>query len=461
MVSLRMLRQLRLWSVFGPVLLLTFMIANVGHASDLAGGTAAARPSAKTATTNPAHAAELPRTTFEAAPMLFRSETTRIRYVGSEPIEKSNAGLGSLTSFAPAFIWKVNPRLGVGITEILPPISINTEVKDAPINLLGQVNKVNLAVEAISRGGLGGLVGYTVSDRFSIGLKAGFRAYGANIVVTPSEGGAALATIKLVESTFNMEAGFSWEVIEDKVDVGAVAGLFAMKSTKQSIDSPLLGAAGEGAGGPGAGGASSSAGVPLSGILFGTALRFGENARVYLDIDWRRNPPSKEFSLVEFREKDRDLYDTVAVRTGIALSVLPNGGALLGGFRYEPSPIGAGGRGADSKSGFGAREVIEMSTGLGELQPYWMIAGGARWNFGKSLRVESSDAKGSDKAGREGTRSSGRKGERRRGPTVTQYSLGGGVAWQKASLGIDENGELPGAFTQTRLSLPIEFSWRF
>jgi hypothetical protein len=427
------------------------------EASDLAGGTAAARPSAKTASTNPAHAATLPRSTFEASPTLFQSETIRARYVGADPVVRSNSGVGNILSFSPALIWKPNAKLGVGITEIIPPITLELDpIRKVPLNILGQVNYVDLVVKAKPKGGLGGLVGYELSDNFAVGVKAGFRSIGAEVDARSSDSGASIATILIDDFSLDVEAGFTWTVIPDKFTVGASTGVFSMRQSEQAVSSPLLGAAGGAAGeGAGEGGSKSSAGVPLSGVLIGTEFQFSPLSRLWLDLDWKRAAPSKAFSLVELREKDKDVYDTLSVRVGTALDVLPNGGSLLAGFRYEPSPIGPGGTGEGSRTGFGSLDTAQIFAGQGELRPSWSLAGGARFGFGRPLR--SLDDK--ERARVRRSRKSGPSGQA--AANLTTYTLGAGLAWQSASLGIDEAGELPGAFTQTRLSVPVEFSWRF
>ena len=49
--------------------------------------------------------------------------------------------MGDLTSFIPAFIYKVNPRLGIGITEIAPPLKLNQKITGVPIVLNTSFNE--------------------------------------------------------------------------------------------------------------------------------------------------------------------------------------------------------------------------------------------------------------------------------------------------------------------------------
>jgi len=416
--------------------------------NDLSGGTGAARPTASTVGMNPANAALVPRTEISAAPNLFEKNTLKIRYPGFEPLEKSSTGIGDITSWMPSFVFKVNEDLGVGGYAV-PPVTVEREYTKVPIVVLGALDTVDIKAKVSLKGAFGGTFGYALSQRMAVGLQVGYAGYGLQADALPSSGGATLATIYLDSSTFDVKSGLTFDVIPGRFRLGASFGLFAMQKTSTRIDSALLNAGG-GAGGAAGGQSSSSAGVPLNRILVGMAARLGSRLSLFADVEYNRaGAGAKDFSFVELAEKEKDVYSTVAPRIAAELGLTPRM-SLLASFRYQPANVGAGGRGDGSKAGYGSREIIGVFTGTEQLTPFWAMSGGLRHEFGRISRQRRNADEGKSP-------SSG--GVRSR--SIAKWLLAYGVVYQRGSLGIDENGELPGAYLQTKISVPLEIVYRF
>ena len=414
--------------------------------NDLSGGTGAARSTASTVGMNPANAGFVPRTEISIAPNLFEKNSLKIRYPGFEPIEKSSVGVGDIGSWMPSGVYKVSDNLGIG-GYVVPPVTVEREFLKAPIVILGALDTVDIKAKVSVKGAFGGTFGYAISDSFAFGLQLGYTGYAIEANALPSSGGPTLATIFLESSSFDLKSGFIYEVVQGRFKVGASFGLFEMKKTSTRVDSPLLnaGGGGDGGGAEKGGQSSSSAGIPLNKILVGIAARLGSKMRLYVDVEYNRaSPGAKDFSFVELSEKEKDSYSTVSPRIAAEIGLSPKM-TFLGSFRYQPSNIGAGGRGEGSKAGYGSREIIGVFTGQEQLTPYWVMSGGMRHEFG---RVGGA-SKGGDSP----------KGAKSR--SVAKWQLAYGLVYQRGSLGIDENGELPGAYLQTKISVPLEIVYRF
>jgi hypothetical protein len=149
-----------------------------------------------------------------------------------------------------------------------------------------------------------------------------------------------------------------------------------------------------------------------------------------LDIEYTvANAGERRFSIVDLEEQPLDAYDTLAVRFGSKLAISARD-SLTAGYVYEPAGVGDGERGKGTKTGFGTIDYVPIFVGIEDLKPYQRIVAGFGRTFGRM--------KGYDR-----------------------WSVAGGVALQEASRGVDENGELPGAYRQRKLIFPVQVTYRY
>ncbi len=421
-------------------LLLTLLQSNVAVANPLMGDVAAADPSLSAVASNPAAAAFLDRTQISWTPELFKSETIYARYPGFESASLAENGVGSLISM-PAFVYKPNARLSIGGYAVPAlPIKIDIKKEDLPVMLLGTLNYVDL----IAKGGLNGagqaLVGYRVSNSLGIGFNAAYQAVGFTAELIPSDGGSSLADITGSFTTITSNLGFRYE-ITSKLAVGMSFGLFSQKTTDLKIDSPLL-SQGGGAPAPGAGAGSGGGSItsPADNFLLGIEATLSPQNRFLLDMQYARaNKNEETFSLVDLKNKKKDVYDTLAVRAGMSLGLTPTNSALVG-YRYEPSRLGPGSPGADGTAGFGTIDLVTMFAGFDTLKPYSQYSLGLKMLAGWVV----------ERAERPSKRRSAEVKEK----GFYAWEVSFGLVYRIASLGIDENGELPGAYLQKKVFIP-------
>jgi hypothetical protein len=134
------------------------------------------------------------------------------------------------------------------------------------------------------------------------------------------------------------------------------------------------------------------------------------------------------------------VYSTLAVRTGASVNIV-EGSNLLAGFRYEPASLGPGSREDGGKSGYGTLELVKLFAGMDDLRPYWEAALGLERSFGKK-------------------RGAGRS----KSPAAASFhpwTARLGLTYRRASLGIDEDGELPGAYLHTKVTIPAQLTYMF
>jgi hypothetical protein len=422
--------------------LLAFVAApRAARANPFLGGTAATHATSAGAAVNPANAAFVPRTEVSASPVLLHSDSLQVRYPGFEATSDTDTGLGS-PLVKPTFIYKVNPRLGIGGYALPPlPFAVAVEKERIPVVVLDQLNFVDIKGAGRLGGAAEAVVGYRFNDVFGVGVHGSFQKVTFNAELLPSEGGDAVASLTGSQTTTELVAGVRWDVVPRRFVLGAAAGVVRQTAEKLDVESPLLDAGG-GDTGMGQTGSSGAVVNPLDSFLVGMQLGLGDRLRLYTDLEYKRAASGgKSISLVDLKEKERDLYSTLAVRVGVSAALLETS-RVHAGFRYEPASLGPGSRDEDGRGGFGSVELVKLFAGLEELRPYWEIALGVDRSFGK------------------------RKG-RRHGKRVEKaaayypWNAGIGLAYRRASLGIDEDGELPGAYLQTKVSVPAIVTYSF
>lgn len=413
------------------------------NAEPLMGDASAANPHLTAIEDNPGTAAFLDRSQIAISPEVFKSETLYARYPGFESASLSENGVGNILS-KPQFIYKLNSRLALGGYAI-PPLGVEIDIKKErlPVVLLGTLNYVDLIAKGRLNGAGQALLAYRVSSGFGVGVNATFESVGFTAELLPSDGGSKLADITGDITKVSSIVGMRYE-ISSGLAVGLSFGLFSQNNQDLQIDSPLLN---QGAGGgeqPGGNSGSGGGSVtnPADSFLVGVEASPSEKLRMLLDLKYTRaNTEQETFSLVDLKNKKRDVYDTLAVRAGMSLAVTPTSFGLLG-FRYEPSNIGPGSPGEDGTSGFGTIDLVSIFAGFDTLKPY------TQYSLGLKML-----------AGWVAERSSKKKGAEPRG--FHQWEVSFGLVHRIASLGIDENGELPGAYLHKKTFIPVTVLRKF
>jgi hypothetical protein len=415
----------------------TLFSGSSAYGDPLKAGTQATEVSGLAAKANPANAAFIVRSRATFFPNIYNESTLNIRYPGFKSIQKKNNGFGGIPLFA--FVPKLSEKSKItwAITEILPPVSVPITVEEVPLVILGQVNLIDVNAIANVKYGIGGLMAYRFSDQLGVGLLMAHRAIGVDVGITETGTGKSVADVNLDIAQTEIRFGTRYQTSNKKFAVGLSSIIFQSNETKTTLSSPLTDS---GAGG-GAPEAAAPAPLILAQVLGGVSAHL-KKISLHLDIEYiRANTSDKAFSLVDFTEKPRDVYDTVSVRAGAGATLNPTT-QIVGGFAYVPASVGPGSQGVDGKAGFGMLDLVMVFAGLEDLKPYTAYVFGMRRGFGFQRT----------------TRKIGKKVTKVLFP---QWIAGVGVGFQKSSLGIDESGEQPGAFQQTKVYIPAQITYQF
>jgi hypothetical protein len=287
--------------------------------------------------------------------------------------------------------------------------------------------------------GVGHLVaGFRPFKQFGVGInfttldvafKIDGKASGSGSELFAADGG-------MTQTVANL--GMRLDIVPGRLALGGTIALVRKTTMKINTSSPLMGAGGLPGGAAGSGGSSNNATDPFSSFLIGAMVAPIPKVRLLADLKYERaNKNEQMFSLVDLTTKTRDAHDTLSFRGGAIFSINESTNGMLG-YHREPAKYGQGGTGDGSLSGFGTIDLIMIMAGAGqELQPYEQYGVGAQ--FGLLPRVE------------------------RHGKAATGYyalSLSTGLVYKKASLGIDENGEQPGAYYYKATTIPIGVTYR-
>lgn len=412
--------------------------ATVARADTMLGGAGAAYATPEGANSNPANAAWVDRSQIDWHPEVFTNSTLHVRYPGFETTTKGDSGMGGLLG-NPGFIYKVNPRLGIGGYAVPPlPIELDIKAKKIPVVVLGAQNFVDIEGKGSLGGAARGIAGYRLTDNFGIGVSVSFLS--VNFEGDLLADGNSLAHIKLATTDIVLNSGIRWDVVPGKFAVGVAVGVAKITNTDLVLDSPLLGAAG----GDGADteSAPKTSTVPLNSVLVGVQYVVNPKIRILADVQYDRvDKEATGQSIVDFKTKRKDVYDTVSPRFGAILSVIDRGNILVGG-RYDPASVGAGSRSAEDPSlGFGTIDLVMIFMGQGSLTPGYQIGGGMQMGFSPK---SDTNAKG-----------------KKTGRAYYAWTVGAGFTYRYASLGIDEEGELPGAYQQKTYGIPASVTYRF
>ncbi len=417
-----------------------------GATNKLIGDAGVAGSTASAAEINPANAGFVDRTQIDSNGSLFSSSTLLVRYPGFETAETSTSGLSLPIGVPPGFIYKLNPRFGIG-GFFVPGVGLGQDVaaKRIPVIILGTLNYLDIVGKGTLNGAGHLTAGYRVLPNLGVGLSFSTLSAAFAVEGKPSNGGATLVNVKGSISNMSMTFGVRFDPVPNKLALGFTTVLVNKSDLQTDISSPLidsgLGGGGAGAKPPASGkpGKTSNGQLdPFKSIEGGFSFRITPRARVLADFAYSRaNKEEKIFSLVDLREKKKDVHDTFSIKAGGIVGLTDNGNVMVG-YHNEPAKIGQGAKGEGTLAGFGSIDLIMIMAGLEELKPYTQYAGGAQFGFMPQ--------------------------KEKKGKEVSYYyalTLSTGLVYRKASLGIDEKGELPGAYLSKKTTIPLGILYRF
>lgn len=406
------------------------VLCRQAQADYLAGDASAATLSPDGVRKNPANFAFISNGYFDMSPRIYEINSLFVRYPGFGTVPKETRGISPMSamSFAPFSVDAAKSRLGFVLSEVLPPISVSLEVKRLPIMALDQLMFLNVKTKAQVRFGIGGAVAFRATDRLGFGLSAGFRSIGLHSSLRDIEDGAEIAALRSDLTMINATIGMRYVAIPGRLAVGLSTVALSVMELKNSFEGGFAELAGD---------AGNSSGAPVGanaqfGKTFLAGIHYIATARLSLrsDIQYTAaNPNEQRFSIVDFEEQPLDTYDTLAFRMGGKFAV-SDSGSLTMGYVYEPAAIGAGERGKGTTTGFGTIDYIPIFVGLDDLKPYHRIVWGASHSFDRKKNYD-------------------------------RWTISGGLAYQLASRGVDENGELPGAYRQRKIVFPVQVTYRY
>ena len=430
------------------VLIITEILAGQAMADPMIGDVAAAVASPETTMANPANVVFMERSQIGGAFDSLRQETRFVRFPGSEASVDTERGFSLPVSYQlrPSLVLRPTKRIGLSGFAVPPLISVSTKYKNIPIVVLKSRNSVDLAM----RGKLdfmgAGTIGFRFNDKLGVGVGGEIRSATFEADITESSSGADLGSIKGKASSFDGMFGIRFDPKPGQFAIGVAATVFSIQQQMVNVNTAII----QNENG-GIGGLDLKSTVPLNRILIGAQVGLGR-LRLLGDVRFNRfDKESKAFSLVDFKEKKREIYDTVATAVGMVLNVTKTTN-VLAGFKYEPTPIGAGSRSTSEEEGLSGFSTIDLAPeliGVSQVTPFY--PGIPFWQFATGLQVSldrQTVANKDDVGGKETT-------------SFYRYTLGAGFGYRQASLGIDEDGEQPGAFLIKRMFIPVLAIMRF
>ena len=297
----------------------------------------------------------------------------------------------------------------------------------------------------------------------AFGLQLGYRALGADVTLRPTGKDDPLAVVTLDQSDTRLVAGALVALLNGRLRLGIAAELYHASTISNVVTSSLIGDDGTGSTGStdtskkGTGEATSQISSPLSSVIMGASLNLGVTT-VALEGQYSRAPVGQtEYSIAELKQKDKEVYSTFVVRGGVRFRT-PKAGDLMLGGRYDTSAVGQGSRGKDGMAGFSVIDLVQIYAGQATLKPSMSFGGGLEMPLGKP-RVLARNIKRKSKirAKNEASQPTPPLDKKPMYPII----LGVGLVYQKASLGVDKDGEQPAAYSQTRLILPVSIIYYF
>lgn len=412
-------------------------------ATPFLGDAGAASSSADGVGKNPANAGYVSESELFWIPQLLKSEKTQIRYPGFETTEKGQSGLGDVLTM-PSYVYKISPNMGAYLAVLPPGIGADLKIKDVPIVVFDQVNSVDVSGRANINGLLDFKFGQKINNRIGWGIGLSYASFVLDISVSPSEGGGTLVDVSQDLKIFNLTTGLRFNPTR-KIHLGLAVGLLSNVSSTMELKSGI------GSSEEGEQQQSSETSDWFRKITVGSKVWIAKGISVLADFTYKKAQARQELSLNDFKNYDKDVYDTVSMGLGAKFK-LDQRDSILSGFRYEPASVGPGGSGEGDSIGYSSIDVIYLfapTTGEqfgmgGGLRPYWQIAAGYQRGFIKKKKTHKNTQK-----------------QKTASSTRYQLLVTTGAAYRRASLGIDADGTLPGAYLSTKLFMPVQIQYKF
>jgi len=404
---------------------------SLGVGNLLLGKTGAAGPaSTDAASINPAQAPWLRFSEIQLGWGL-QSYTYQMRNKGFSTHEESGSGLDGSTPI-PRFVYKPSTR--VGVTGMIIPFTVkqDIDVQELPIIVLGQESLVDIVGEGKLKGYADLNLGYIVNKGFSVGANINYVAVEGNGSIETSEDGAKLAEFGVSSTTIRLGVGLKANF--SHFSVGVVSPIYSQNKTETSFKSELI----SGDDDSGDDGGSETTNDFLNPIRVGVGYHLPNRIGASIDVRYKRAKKGQmRYSIVDLAEKELDVYDTWSVYLGTEVRVLPQMDVLVG-YLNEPGEIGPGAKGKDEKTGYG---FFDLALNLGEPpdKPLWLVGVGARFSFWPE------------------------EVKRKKRKNITKYRMAveAGAVYGETSIGIDEDGEQPGAYLVRRYKFPFKLIYRF
>ena len=258
-------------------------------------------------------------------------------------------------------------------------------------------------------------------------------------------------------TTFNVLGGILLEPLPGRLRIGLSTLVLGSTKSSTSVDSTFVAQKNPDSA---SGQSTATTSGTFSQFIAGGAFLVSPRRFIAADIDYKAaSAAAKEFSMVDFKEKPVDSYTRVDFHVTGEWSISRTA-SIVGGYGLENAGKGPGSRSTatdDGKAGFGSGDVIQIYTGQASLVPAYSFMGGVKlYLLAEPRRERPEKEKQPDKKNHPVQPPKPANNEE-----PTGWILGVGIGYRKASLGIDQDGELPGAYQQTRIYLPIEITRHF
>lgn len=390
---------------------------------------------------NPAQIATIPSSQIQGSWGLL-SMAYSIKYPGQTPKKSSKIGFDSPMPI-PKIAYKISPRLAIGGLVIPFKINQDINVKHIPLIILGGQNDVDIIGKGFLKGYANIYAGYALNKKFSIGTNIVYYSMIGSGTLSSSEvknSDSYLAKFDVSQSVLKLGIGMkSW--ILNNFYLGISTAIFTSTTQQNSFSTlaPTISDSNTNKDNK----SSSSYSDFFNPIRIGIALKIHRLAWAFTDIEYKRvNKQQKEYSLVDFTEKVKDVYDTISVYIGSDIKLTYRHNMLLG-FFYEPSAVGPGGRGENSKAGIGFMDIA-LNLGDPPNTPQWLVGIGTKIKLYptkktvKTLNIQQKNIK-----------------------KYYAFIVEAGITYGETSIGIDTSGEQPGAYYVQRITIPFKVIYNF
>jgi hypothetical protein len=393
----------------------------------MTGGAGAAVPSPSGIAINPGNLAFVEDSFLDISPRAYEVNKVLIRYPGFRTITWNQNGISPLAalSFAPRTGDPKKSKFRLLLNELVPPITVPFAIKGIPVLILDQLTTFDVKTNVNIRGAIGGALSYRINQKLGLGVLGNYRSASLDNTLRVQGESNDLATLTAAVELISVTVGVRFIAVPSRLALGLSSVIFASQALKSSVKGDIVNAAGA---------AIQPTKVAttqtLKSIVFGSHLILNPNVSLRLDLLYTRaNPNEERFSLVDLENQRLEAYDSLSLRVGTKIWT-QNASAVTLGYTYEPATVGSGQRGPDTETGFGVQDYVLILAGIEELRPYHRVVGAV----GRSFGFENGFA---------------------------HWNAMIGIAYQVATLGIDESGEQPGAFTQEKYFIPVQVTYRF